>query len=255
MKKMFVCGNWKMNTDLASALSLARALVDSAKDLQKVEVGCAPPFVYLKSVADVVKGANVSLASQNMYFAPSGAFTGETSAAMMLDVGCDYAILGHSERRHVFGESDTVINKKVLAALAAGLKVILCAGELLEEREAGDTENVVRRHVTEGLSGVSTEDMARIVIAYEPVWAIGTGKTATPAQANEVHIFIRGLLSGLYDADVAAATRIQYGGSVKPDNTFELMSQSEVDGALVGGASLKADSFASIISEALKACS
>jgi triosephosphate isomerase len=253
MKKMFICGNWKMNTDLASARGLAEGLRSSAGD-SKVEVGACPPFVYLAAVSEVLKGSNVFLGAQNVYFEAEGAFTGEISAAMLLDVGCTYAIAGHSERRHVIGETDELINRKVRAALATGLKPILCVGELLEERENGSTEDVVSRHVVEGLKDVSAADAAKVVIAYEPVWAIGTGKTATPEQANDVHVFIRELLGGMFGSETASAIRIQYGGSVKPENAFDLMSQGEVDGALVGGASLKADSFAKIISEAERAC-
>jgi triosephosphate isomerase len=255
MKKMFICGNWKMHTTKSEAVSLAQGIKSAASAVAgKVEVGVCPPFVYLSAVADALKGSPVALGAQNMYFEPKGAFTGEVSGPMLVDVGCKYVVLGHSERRHVIGEKDDFINKKVVAAHAAGLKPILCVGELLEEREGCRTEDVVRRHVTDGLKGLTTAQAANTVIAYEPVWAIGTGRTATPQQANEVHVFIRGLLVKLYDAATAAAVVIQYGGSVKPENTFELMSQSEVNGALVGGASLKADSFNSIVSEAAKAC-
>lgn len=253
MKKMFICGNWKMHTDLASALELAKGLKSAAGD-GKVEAGACPPFVYLSAVAGVLAGSNASLGAQNMHFEAKGAFTGEIAPAMLVDVGCRYVILGHSERRHIFGEADELINKKVHAAFAAGLEPILCVGELLEEREAGETENVVKRHVTEGLKGIDAGKAKTAVIAYEPVWAIGTGKTATPDQANDVHVFIRGLLTELYDEETAQAIRIQYGGSVKPENAFDLMSQSEVDGALVGGAALKADSFGEIIAQAEKAC-
>ncbi len=254
MKKMFICGNWKMNTDRRSAIALAEALKSSPSASHAVETGACPPFVYLSEVAEMLSGSDVSMGGQNMYFEPEGAFTGEVSAAMLLDVGCRYVILGHSERRHVMGEGDDLVNRKVRAACAAGLLPILCVGELLEEREAGQTEAVVERHISRGLEGVSREDAGEVVIAYEPVWAIGTGKTATPGQANEVHLFIRDLLGRIYDSDTAAKIRIQYGGSVKPDNALELMSQSEVDGALVGGASLKADAFEGIIAAAAEAC-
>jgi len=254
MRKMFICGNWKMNASRAEAVALADGIKGAAGAAAKLEVGVCPPFVYLAAVAEVLKGTRISLGAQNMYFEPKGAFTGEVSGAMLVDVGCRYVILGHSERRHVIGETDDEINKKTRAAFAAGLKPILCVGELIEERETGKTEAVVERHVTKGLAGLSAVQARETVIAYEPVWAIGTGRTATPGQANDVHVFIRKLLAKLYGADTAAAVRIQYGGSVKPDNTFELMSQSEVDGALVGGASLKADSFSAIITEAAKAC-
>lgn len=255
MKKMFICGNWKMNTDARSAKALAAALRKASSGIDNVETGACPPFVYLPLVAEALSGSNVSLGAQNMYFEKEGAFTGEISGAMLVDLGCRYVILGHSERRHIIKETDELINRKLHAAFAAGLTPILCVGELLEEREAARTEEVVRRHVTEGLKGVEAANAAKTVIAYEPVWAIGTGKTATPEQANEVHVFIRGLLSDLYGKEVAAAIRIQYGGSVKPDNTFDLMSRPEVDGALVGGASLKAESFSAIINEAVRACS
>ena len=254
MKKMFICGNWKMNTNRAEAVALANGIRAAAASAGKVEVGACPPFVYLLPVAEVLKGSAVSLGAQNMYFEAKGAFTGEVSGAMLVDAGCKYVILGHSERRHVIGEKDELINKKVHAAFAAGLKAILCVGELLEEREGGRTETVVERHVTEGLKGISAAQAKEAVIAYEPVWAIGTGRNATPQQANEVHTFIRRLLTKMYDAGTAKAICIQYGGSVKPENTFELMSQPEVNGALVGGASLKAETFGAIIGEAAKAC-
>lgn len=253
MRKMFICGNWKMNTNRASAVELARATAAAAGNAS-VEVGVCPPFVYIPPVAEALAGSNVSLGAQNMYFEKDGAFTGEISGAMLVDSGCKYVILGHSERRHVIGETDETVNKKVHAAFASGLKPILCVGELLSEREAGRTEAVVSTHVTKGMAGLSAAQAAQAVIAYEPVWAIGTGKTATPAQANEAHIFIRGLLTRMYGGETAQAIRIQYGGSVKPDNTFELMKLSDVDGALVGGASIKGDSFAKIISEAVRAC-
>ena len=193
------------------------------------------------------------IAAQNCHEKADGAFTGEISSSMVKDIGCDTVILGHSERRHVFGETDERINAKVIASLAAGLNVILCIGETLEEREAGRTNEVCERHTRKGLQGVSQADMARVVIAYEPVWAIGTGKTASPEQAQEVHAFVRPLVAKLYNKQVAEELRIQYGGSVKADNTFELMSKPDIDGALVGGAALKADSFISIITETRRA--
>jgi len=245
VRRNFVAGNWKMNTSLAEAVALARAVADGSAGTA-VDLAVAPPYVYLAAVADAVKGSGVAVSAQNMYFEAKGAFTGEVSAQMLLDVGCAYVILGHSERRHVMGESDELINRKVKAALAAGLNPILCIGELLEEREAGRTSAVCERHVTEGLAGVNASDMARVTIAYEPVWAIGTGRTATPEQAQEVHAEVRALIGKLYGPDVAGALRIQYGGSVKPENAAALMSQPDVDGALVGGASLKADSFLAI---------
>jgi len=216
-------------------------------------VAVCPPCVYLEAVVKAVSGSAIKVGAQNMYFETSGAFTGELAGSMLTDVGCTYVILGHSERRHILGECDELINKKVLAALAAGLKPILCVGELLEEREAGETENVVRRQVEVGLANVSAEDLARVTIAYEPVWAIGTGRTATPRQAGEVHSFIRQVITGLYSSEAAQALIIQYGGSVKPENAAELLGVPEIDGALVGGASLKVDSFTAIIRAGLGA--
>lgn len=251
MRKPYVAGNWKMNLNRQQSQELAQ---QTAKhNYQDMEVGVAPPAVYIPSVLEAVKGGNIRVAAQNCHEKESGAFTGEISASMVKDIGCDTVILGHSERRHVFGETDERINAKVVAALAAGLNVILCIGETLEEREAGRTNEICERHTREGLKGVSAADMSRVVIAYEPVWAIGTGKTATPEQAQEVHAFVRPLVGKLYSKEVAEELRIQYGGSVKPDNTFELMSQPDIDGALVGGAALKADSFSSIITETRRA--
>jgi triosephosphate isomerase len=210
-------------------------------------VAVFPPFVYLDEVARALAGSNVRVGAQNCCDEPEGAFTGEVSAAMLRDVGAELVILGHSERRHVYGESDELVNRKVLHALELGLDVILCVGERLEEREAGQTEPVVRRQLSAGLKGVAPDRMARVTIAYEPVWAIGTGLNATPAQAGEVHNYLRGLLVGLYSEAIAGAVRIQYGGSVKPDNVAELLAVDDVDGALVGGASLKLAQFLPIV--------
>jgi triosephosphate isomerase len=218
--------------------------------VRNVTLAACPPFVYLRSVVEVLAGSNIALGGQNMHFDDPGAFTGEIAAQMLLDVGCTYVILGHSERRHVFGELDEAINKKVLKALSVGLKPILAVGELLEQREAGQTESVVSAQLEAGLRGVAAEQMAQVTIAYEPVWAIGTGWTATPEQAEEVHQFTRELLAEMYGSDVASAIIVQYGGSVKPDNAAELMGMPNVDGALVGGASLKADAFMGIIQAA-----
>lgn len=247
MRKPYLAGNWKMNLDRRGALDLVGALREHVGDRTDVEVAVAPPFVYLDEVARALSGSPIRVGGQNACDEPSGAFTGEISTAMLRDVGADFVILGHSERRHIYGENDALIAAKVPAALDNGLDVILCVGELIEEREAGETENVVRTQLTEGLREVSREDMARVTIAYEPVWAIGTGHVATPAQAGEVHQYLRGLLEGLHGADVAASTRIQYGGSVKPDNVRELMAVPDVDGALVGGASLKPEAFLPIV--------
>ncbi|MHC4985193.1 MAG: triose-phosphate isomerase [Planctomycetota bacterium] len=246
-RRLFIAGNWKMNTTLAEASALASGLAEKLGDCDAVDLGVAPPFVYLAAVREALGASGIALGAQNVFYEDKGAFTGETSAAMLTDVGCSFVIVGHSERRHVIGESDELINRKVLKGLSGGLHVILAVGELLEQREAEQTMEVVDRQVRVGLEGVSAADMANVTIAYEPVWAIGTGVTATPDQAQEVHAAIRGLLAKLYDTSVAEATRIQYGGSVKPSNAGELLSLPDVDGALVGGASLKVDDFAGIV--------
>ena len=253
MRKPFICGNWKMNTNRSGAVALAQATAKTARATEKVEVGVCPPACYLESVLAAVQGTPLAVGAQNMHFEASGAFTGEIAGPMLKDLGCRYVILGHSERRHIFGETDALVAKKVHAAFAFGLLPILCVGEKIEERKASQTEAVVRRHVTTGLAGLSKDQARQVVIAYEPVWAIGTGLTATPQQAQEVHAMIRTLLTSLYDAALAGAVRIQYGGSVKPDNAGELMRQPDVDGFLVGGASLKADGFATIVTEGAKA--
>ena len=258
-RKMFVAGNWKMNTNRRTACSLANGVLDRldatvGEAADKIEIAFCPPFVYLVDVAGLVPAdGSVSLGGQDVYAEDNGAFTGEISTAMLKDVGCKLVIVGHSERRHILGETDGLINKKVRKALADGLRVILCVGETLDERKAGQTAAVNSRQVKAGLEGVTREQLSAVVIAYEPVWAIGTGVTASPAQAQEVHSQIRGLVAGLYDAAAAAAMQIQYGGSVKPDNALELMSQPDIDGALVGGASLKVDDFLAIIAGTAKA--
>jgi triosephosphate isomerase len=215
----------------------------------KITVAVCPPFVYLDVVCQAV-GTSVGVGAQDVYFESQGAFTGEISAPMLKDIGCTYALCGHSERRHVIGETDELINKKAKAVLNGGLLAILCVGELLEQRDANQTKAVVDTQLKQGLAGFTAEDMAKVTIAYEPVWAIGTGRTATPQQAQEVHAFIRQRLAEMFDGQVAEQTCIQYGGSVKPDNTADLMSQPDVDGCLVGGASLKAESFTAIIEAA-----
>jgi triosephosphate isomerase len=252
MRRPFIAGNWKMNLDRAGALALAKDVAEDAADVQNVDVAMCPPFVYLDPVAQVLKGSKVGLGAQDMYHEAKGAFTGEISAAMLCDVGCKYVILGHSERRHILGETDAQINKKVLAALAAKLVPIVCVGELLAEREAGQTLEVIRRQFIGSLAGLSAEQMAGTVIAYEPVWAIGTGKTATPEQAEQVHLDLRRILEDRYNKEVAEQVRIQYGGSVTPDNAAQLLAQPDIDGALVGGASLKTASFLAIVNAAAK---
>jgi triosephosphate isomerase len=252
-RKLFIAGNWKMNTRRAEAVGLASALNERIGQVREIDLAVAPPFVYIPAVKGVLDGGMIEVAAQNMYCESNGAYTGEVSAEMLKDVGCRYVILGHSERRHVLGESDELINRKVLKALADGLDVIFCVGELLEERETGRTVEVVSRQTTIGLEGVWREYAQgrgladRLTVAYEPVWAIGTGKTATPGEAQEMHEMIRDLLGRLYDDSLAEAIRIQYGGSVKPANAAELLGQPDVDGLLVGGASLKADDFAAIV--------
>lgn len=247
MRRPYVAGNWKMNLDRRGALDLAATLKRHVADRNDLDVAVVPPFVYLGEVARALDGSPLRVGAQNMSDRRSGAFTGEVSGEMLLDVGATFVVLGHSERRHLFGEDDAVVGAKVRLALELGLEVILCLGEKLEERRQGQTETVVRRQLSRGLEGVTEEAMGRVTIAYEPVWAIGTGQNATPQQAGEVHQYLRGLLSGLYDERVGGATRIQYGGSVKAGNVRELMAVPDVDGALVGGASLTPKEFLPII--------
>lgn len=251
MRKKVIAGNWKMYNDIPASVKLISELKKSLENQDvKADVIICPNFVVLSSAAELIKGSIIKLGAQNMYFEEQGAFTGEVCSCMLKSAGCEYVILGHSERRTIFKESNELINKKIKKALASGLKPIFCIGETLQEREEGITENIVRTQVVEGLKDISADDMKNIIVAYEPVWAIGTGKVATPAQAQEVHAFIRNLVKDLYSKEVADNLVIQYGGSVKPDNAAELLSQPDIDGALVGGACLKADSFTSIIKSA-----
>ena len=247
MRRAFIGGNWKMFLDRSRAVELATALINGTKDVDDRDILICPAFPLLSDVSQIVEGSKVQLGAQNLFFEKEGAFTGEVSAEMLLSCGCGYVIIGHSERRHIFNEKDELINKKVQAALASGLRPVLCVGELLEEREAGKTQSVVKEQAVKGLENVLPESFDRIVIAYEPVWAIGTGKTATPEDADSVHSFIRETISGLYSDAIAESLRIIYGGSVKPDNIDSLMAKENIDGALVGGASLKSDSFLRII--------
>lgn len=253
MKKPFVAGNWKMNTDNHSSVNLAQSIASGASEIAEKSVSMAvfPPFVYLPSVIKALKVSNISVGAQDFYFEQNGAFTGEISVSMLKDIGCTFVLCGHSERRHVIGERDELINKKVAAAISGGLLPILCVGELLDERKASQTNEVVTRQVKNGLAGLSAEKISAVTIAYEPVWAIGTGLTATPQQAQEAHELVRKLLAEMYDARVAEEIRILYGGSAKPDNAAELMAQQDVDGLLVGGASLNADDFLAIIRAAV----
>jgi len=246
-RRLFIAGNWKMNLDRAGAVALAKGLVERIGGVVELDLAVAPPLVYIPAVGEAIKGSRIALAAQNMFYEDNGAFTGEVSSAMLKDVGCTHVILGHSERRHVIGESDEMINRKVVKALGDGLKVILCVGEVREQREADKTADVVATQVRVGLEGVSAGAMSDVAIAYEPVWAIGTGKTATPDQAQEVHAMIRGLLGDVYTPEVAQATVIQYGGSVKPSNAGELLGRPDIDGALVGGAALNSPDFAGIV--------
>ena len=235
-----------MNLNKADAVALASGLA-AAGSADQCDVLVCPTPVYIDAVSAAVSGSNVAVGGQDVYFESNGAFTGETSTDMLKDLGCTYVILGHSERRNVIGENDALVNKKVHAALDAGLVAVLCVGELLEEREAGKTIEVVKSQFEGSLAGVSAEQMKNVVIAYEPVWAIGTGKTASPEQAQEVHADLRKIMASHYNQETADSVRVLYGGSVKPANAAELMSQPDIDGALVGGASMKVDSFTGII--------
>jgi triosephosphate isomerase len=247
MRKKIVAGNWKMNKKPSETAALIDGIKALVKDIKNVEVVVCPPFTALAAAAEAVKGSNVGLGAQNVAWAASGAFTGEIAADMLKDLGVSYVIIGHSERRQYFGETDATVNARLKAALAADLIPIVCVGEKLEEREEGKMEEVIIRQIKEGLAEISADDLKKTVIAYEPVWAIGTGKTATPEQAQEVHALIRKTLAEISDAATADVVRIQYGGSMKPENAKDLMGQADIDGGLIGGAALKADSFAAIV--------
>lgn len=236
-----------MNHLVGTAVETASALKALVADVDSADIVICPVFTALDAVGKALAGSNVQLGAQNCYLKENGAFTGEISPQMLLDVGCAWTIIGHSERRQFFGETDEVLNQKLKFALGAGLKVMFCIGETLEEREGGKMNDVLIRQVTHGLQGLAESDFANLSVAYEPVWAIGTGVTATPEQAQEAHAFVRGLVKDQFGATVADGLRIQYGGSVKPDNAAELMAKPDVDGSLVGGAALKADSFAGIV--------
>ncbi len=246
-RRPLIAGNWKMNKTVPEASALVRDLRGLVSMVRDVDILVAPPFTALHAVAKVLEGSNIGLAGQNAHWEASGAFTGEIAVPMLEDVGCTHVIVGHSERRQFFGETDETVNKRARAVLGAGLSPIVCVGETLAEREAGRTLAVVGTQLRGALAGFSASDADRLVIAYEPVWAIGTGRTATSAQAQEVHAAIRKALQELFGDARAAATRIQYGGSVKPENIAELMACPDIDGALVGGASLTADGFAKIV--------
>ncbi len=245
-RKKIVVGNWKMNKLLADAVTLAQDIKTQLASCREVDVVLCPPFTALKVVGEVISDTLIKLGAQNMHWAPEGAYTGEISANMLRDIYCHYVILGHSERRSFFGETDEIVNRKAKSALAANLTPIVCVGETLEQREAGQMTTVIKSQVQKSLAELG-KDLERVIVAYEPVWAIGTGRTASPAQAQEVHALIRDVLAGLGGPDVAASIRIQYGGSVKASNARELFGQPDIDGGLIGGAALDAHSFMEII--------
>ena len=251
-RKIFIAGNWKMNKTAAEAKALCEALKESLAPLAgKVEVAVCPTFTSLATAVEVLKGSNVKVGAQNIHWADNGAFTGEISGAMLQEIGVEYVIIGHSERRQYFGETDATVNARIKAALKYALKPIVCIGETLEERENGTTNAVLDTQIKGAFAGVSADDMLKITVAYEPVWAIGTGKTATPEMAQETHEFIRKTLTDLYGAEVAEKITVQYGGSMKDSNSKELTAQKDIDGGLIGGAALKADSFTALIANTL----
>ncbi|OIO36941.1 MAG: triose-phosphate isomerase [Candidatus Omnitrophica bacterium CG1_02_44_16] len=250
MRRKVIAGNWKMNKTTSEAIELTNGLMRELYKIEDVEIIVCPPFTALEEASEVVYESNIKLGAQNMHWETNGAFTGEVSPAMLKELGCQFVILGHSERRQYFHETNENVNKKSIAALKNGLTPIVCVGERLEEREANKAFQVIQNHVEGSLSGISSEDIKKVIIAYEPVWAIGTGKTASPAQAQEVHQFIRELLKKKYGAEISEEIIILYGGSVKPNNTKELVTQNDIDGALVGGASLEIKSFAEIVNAA-----
>jgi triosephosphate isomerase (TIM) len=243
----FIAGNWKMNKTVAETLDLLKELKTAISGVKGVEVAVAPPFTALDAARKELEGSSIRLAAQNLYWEEKGAFTGEISPLMLKEVDCQYVIVGHSERRQFFGESDETVNRRIKSALGQGLKVIFCIGETLKEREEEKTFLLIEKQIEGGLKGLGDKELRNMTIAYEPIWAIGTGKTATPEQAEEVHRFIRGKLERLYSKAVSEEIRIQYGGSVTPENIKGLMNQPDIDGALVGGASLKAESFSKIV--------
>lgn len=252
MRKTIIAGNWKLYKTIKESIELANGLKREffKLDFSQVEVVLCPVFTALSEVAEVLNETDIGLGAQDVYWQEEGAFTGEVSSTMLKDAGCQYVIIGHSERRQFFGETNETVNKKIKASLKHGLTPIICVGENLQEREANNTFKVLENHIKGSLADISGQDIVKTVIAYEPVWAIGTGKTATPAQAQEAHEFIRGLLKKMYGQETADSLRIQYGGSVKPENITELISKPDVDGALVGGASLGVDTFNAIVTKA-----
>jgi len=249
MRKKIIAGNWKMNVKPSETAALVSAIAAATKDAA-CDVVCCTPAIDIPAAVAAAKGTHVGIGAENCHWEAKGAFTGEISTGMLLDAGAQYVIIGHSERRQYFGETDETVNKRARAAIAAGLVAIVCVGETLEEREAGKLVEVIERQMNVGLKDMTAADCAKLVIAYEPVWAIGTGKTATPDQAQEVHALIRATLAKLVGAETAETVRIQYGGSMKPENAAELLAKKDIDGGLIGGAALKADSFAAIIAAA-----
>jgi triosephosphate isomerase len=250
MRQFIIAGNWKMHKTNQEARQLIEALKEKTRQIRKTGIVVCPPFTALNTVTDLLKDNMIRLGAQNMHWEEKGAFTGEIAATMLKSCGVTHVIIGHSERRQFFGDTDEIINKKLQAVIASNLKPIFCVGETLQEREDGVTKDVVRRQLERGLDGISVNDMMKMIIAYEPVWAIGTGKTATPEQAEDVHLYIRQSIEDLYSRALSESLVIQYGGSVKPENASELLKQANIDGALVGGACLNADSFAQIIESA-----
>ena len=246
MRKPIIAGNWKMHKTIAEAVEFVNDIKDKVNNTDVEAVICAP-FTLLKDLKEATKGTNIKIGAQNMHYAEQGAFTGEISAPMLKELNIDYVVLGHSERIQYFNETNETVNKKVIKALEEGIDPILCVGETLEEREASETKNVCKEQTEKALVGVSAEDMKKVVIAYEPVWAIGTGKTATAEDANDVIAYIREVVKGLYGEEISEEVRIQYGGSVKPSNVAEIMNQSDIDGALVGGASLLASDYTELV--------
>lgn len=252
MRKVIIAGNWKMNKTILEAIELVNGLKRELSEIENIDIVVIPPYTALSEISDMLSGSNIELGAQDVHWEEKGAFTGEVSPIMLKDLGIKYVIIGHSERRTYFGETNETVNKKVKSSIKGGLSPIMCVGECLEERESGKTFDVIKNHVEGGLKGISKEDILKIVIAYEPVWAIGTGRTATPEQAEETHKYIRELLRRMYDESIAEDLRIQYGGSVRPDNIKDLISQEDIDGALVGGASLEIEQFVPIVRESAK---
>jgi len=252
-EKPFIAGNWKMHKVIPEAVEMVKVLKEESPQLTDAELVVIPPYTMLSEVKKIIEGSTVQLGAQNLFWEEKGAFTGEISPLMLRDAGCQYATIGHSERRQYFGETNETVNKKVKAALAHELTPIMCIGESLEEREKGKTMEKVETQINSGMEGLGKEEMRLIILAYEPIWAIGTGVTATPSQAEEIHSFIREKLAEKYGNEIASYAIILYGGSVKPDNTYSLLKENNINGALVGGASLEADSFIQITKEAIKA--